>query len=224
MSLLLDPPPTASRAMRPAASPSSVMPPVWGSTALAPRPRPAETPRRAPLRTVPPRPARRPTTRYAVIAIASIVVMALGQLLISIALSSGAYELARLRGEAGSLALTAAALDEDLALLGSPQSLAQSAAAMGMVQAGTPSYLRLSDGGVLGAPQRAGNDRRASTWAARVVPNGLLAGFVLPVLGTIQPEQAEDAGSEPAPAGAGADSAVQPAATAPGVILGPRLR
>lgn len=154
------------------------------AVAVAAQPAPQERPSRAPLTVAAPAPVLRPKpkTRYAVITVIAVALMALGQLGLSILLSSGAYELAQLRGESRQLEQTARALNEDLALLSSPQALAKSASALGMVQASNPAYLRLSDGKVLGAPKAASADRKASAWAATIVPNSLLGGFLLPVL------------------------------------------
>ncbi len=74
------------------------------------------------------------------------------QLLLSIAVSDGAYQIAGLQSTQKELLRTEDALAEQLAALDSPQNLAANAASLGMVIATDAMYLRLADGAVLSTP------------------------------------------------------------------------
>jgi hypothetical protein len=126
--------------------------------------------RRAPERAVG---RAKPRLVYAVIAVASIGVIALVQLLLSIAMTQGAYELDGYRVREAQLSRAEAKLAEDLDGLESPQYLAMNAEALGMVPNSAPVYLRLSDGAVLGEPTAAAGGAAAS---GPLVPNSLIDG------------------------------------------------
>ena len=95
----------------------------------------------------------RPKSFYAVVTVASVFGLFLGQLMLSILLSDGAYQISTLQAEQKQLSRTEQALSEQLDLLASPQSLATRAESLGMV-VGTnaPTFLRLSDGSLIGTP------------------------------------------------------------------------
>ena len=120
----------------------------------------------------------RPKLVYALGATAVLFAIFLAQLLITIALSSGAYTITDLQSTAQGLGRTASALNERLDTLGSSQNLQANALALGMVNSSQAAFLRLSDGSVLGNATPAG---AASTVAAPgdastdSVPNSLLA-------------------------------------------------
>jgi hypothetical protein len=140
-------------------------------------PAPAGEPRRRWLSPAPERAVRarqRPRIVYAAVAIGGIAVIALAQLLLSIALSDGAYQISSLQSEQKDLARTNQALTEQLTTFSSPQNLVQNAQSLGMVSNGNTVYLRLSDGAVLGspAPATAANAPIAANQA--LVPNSLL--------------------------------------------------
>jgi hypothetical protein len=94
----------------------------------------------------------RPRAVYAVVSTAGVLAILLTQLLLSIALSDGAYRIAALQGEAVELDRSAQVLSESLETLRSPQNLAANAESLGMVTNASPAYLRLADATVLGAP------------------------------------------------------------------------
>lgn len=138
----------------------------------------------------------RPRLAYAVVALVSIGVIAMTQLLLSIAMTQGAYELdaqllrqAELRREQQKLA-------DDLDRLESPQFLAANAEALGMVPNVDPVYLRLSDGAVLGEPTAAAGIGGSS---ASLVPNALIDGVPL-VTEQAAEETAENGGAADGPA------------------------
>ena len=82
------------------------------------------------------------------------------QMLLSIAVTQGAYEVDGFQIAQAKLARQEQQLREDLDRVQSPQYLAANAEALGMVPNANPVYLRLSDGAVLGEPAAAdGGDR-----------------------------------------------------------------
>lgn len=117
-------------------------------------PRPPERERRTHLEVVTTRSQRRarPRTLYAITAVSALLVIVVAQLLLSIGVSQGAYQLSSLQTQQTQLQRTYQAASEDLNRLTSPQNLAANANALGMVSNSNPAYLRLSDGAVLGAP------------------------------------------------------------------------
>ncbi len=118
----------------------------------------------------------RPRIVYALSAVAGMATIVVIQLLLSVGISQGAYEVSRLEASQVELGRTAESVTEDLVRISSPQSLAANAEALGMVSNSNPVYLRLSDGAVLGAPASASGSQGG---AASLVPNALLAGVPL---------------------------------------------
>ena len=140
----------------------------------APGTAPVRTPR---LRPVPDAVRRaRPRLVYAVVALVSIGVIAMVQLLLSIAMTQGAYELDAQLLKQAELRREEQKLSDDLDRLESPQFLAANAEALGMVPNSDPVYLRLSDGAVLGEPTAAAG---AGASSAPLVPNALIDGVPL---------------------------------------------
>lgn len=129
-------------------------------------------PERAPQRRLQPvtRPAprRKPKLAYALVALSGALAIGAAQVGLSLAITQDSFTLAGLTSQQRELDLRTHALQEELTGLSSPQVLASSAAALGMVVAGAPSYLRLSDGAVFGTG--AGAD-----WSSTVDPNGSAA-------------------------------------------------
>ena len=79
--------------------------------------------------------------------------LGLGTLLaLNLSLVSGSYVLHDLSARAESVRAQEAELTEKVALQATSTNLAERAAELGMVAAGTPAYLRLSDGAVIGNP------------------------------------------------------------------------
>ncbi|WP_433584327.1 hypothetical protein [Microbacterium hydrocarbonoxydans] len=132
---------------------------------LAAPERPAKAPRPR-LTPVPKTAARRkPKLAYALVALGGAMAIGAAQIGLSLAITQDSYTLASLNTQQRTLDLQTDALQEELTGLSSPQALASSAAALGMVVAGSPSYLRLSDGAVFGTG--AGAD-----WTSTVNPTG----------------------------------------------------
>jgi hypothetical protein len=132
-----------------------------GNLAIArPMRRPAETPAPQPRRHLEIAPSReqrraRPRLAQAVVTIAGIGVILLVQLLLSIVLADGAYEIAALQNDQRELLREEQALNEQLELLGSTQNLTANAEALGMVASGNPLFLDVATGGVSGKGSQA---------------------------------------------------------------------
>jgi hypothetical protein len=117
----------------------------------------------------------RPKSFYAVVTLSSVFGVLLVQLLLSIVLSSGAYQISDLQAKQKDLARTEQALSEQLDLLSSPQSLATRAESIGMVVGTTaPVFLRLADGTVVGSTGATNGSKSALGPTGSLVPNSLL--------------------------------------------------
>ena len=123
------------------------------TTALPLVPGTATRPERNRLRAVEAAPARRrrPRLAYAIIALSGAVAIAAAQMGISIAMTQGVYEEQALTQQVKALQYESQSLNQQLVGLSSPQYLAANASALGMVINEAPSYLRLSDGAILGS-------------------------------------------------------------------------
>ncbi len=124
----------------------------------------------------------RPKVAYAAVIVAGLGVIMLSQLMMSIALSDGAYTINRLMSDQKSQARSIQALTEELGTLSSPQNLAVNAESLGMVQNTNPVWLRMSDGAVIGTPTAAAPGTGVIGAVGSQVPNELLAG-IPPVTG-----------------------------------------
>ena len=174
---------------------------------------PRRDPDRAPQRRLQPveRPVarRRPKLAGAVLALSGALAIGIAQMGLSLAATQDSFVVADLNSQQRALTLEKQALQDELAGLSSPQSLASRADALGLVVAGSASYLRLSDGKVLGAGE-------VSDWTSTVNPNGsnvvsnaLLLPEPVPVTDEPVTEGAATAETEVA------DSTAQEGATAP---------
>jgi hypothetical protein len=83
-------------------------------------------------------------------------VILLAQLLLSIVLADGAYQISSLQAAKHSAVLQQHALSETLDVYGSPQHLAANAEALGMVASGNAMYLDAATGAVTGSGSAAG--------------------------------------------------------------------
>ena len=129
----------------------------------------------------------RPKAHYAFIVMFGIAAVLGGQLLMSIMLAQGAYEISALKSELREATRTAESLGEDIALLSSPQYLASNATSLGMVPSKQVAFMRLSDGTVAGSLAVAGNNNAI---ANPQVHNSLLeseASYLSGVLNLTQP-------------------------------------
>lgn len=162
----------------------------------------------------------RPKAFYPLIAMAVVFGIIISQLLLSVAVSSGAYEIAELSQQNKELSRTHQTMTQDIDRLSSPQNLASNAGVLGMVNNATPVYLRLSDGAVLGSPVAAKNAAGAASSSARV-PNSLLNG--VPLVTQVESEAAAAAAKKSAAEAAASQAlnlsvAGSPTASAPAPV------
>jgi hypothetical protein len=117
---------------------------------------------------------RRPKLIYGVVALVGALTIGAAQMALSIMTTQTSYELSTLTQEARQLTFQKQILYDDVAGLSSPQYLAANASALGMVIAESPSYLRLSDGALLGAGQAALGASSVDAIGRATVPNALI--------------------------------------------------
>ena len=134
---------------------------------------------------------QRPKLLYAGIAVSALVVIVIAQLALSIGVSNGAYRLSSLQQQQKQISRDYQASTEAVDKLSSPQNLAANATALGMVTNGSPVYLRLSNGQVIGAPTPAtGSAAKTSGSVVKpLVPNALLTGVPLATAKGVTPSQ-----------------------------------
>jgi hypothetical protein len=118
----------------------------------------------------------RPRAFYALVTIAGLFAILVAQLLLSILVSDGAYQITALQQEQKELSRDQQVLTEELQVLESPQHLAENAVQLGMVASAGTAYLRLSDGAILGkaVPASASSGMRHATGGGPLIPNQLL--------------------------------------------------
>jgi len=118
---------------------------------------------------------RRPKLFYGIVAVLGAFLIGAAQMSLSIMTTQGTYELAALTKEQRDLTYQKQILYDDVAGLSSPQYLAANAAALGMVINEAPSYLRLSDGAILGPSEVAMGTSSVDAIGRGAVPNALIA-------------------------------------------------
>lgn len=161
----------------------------------------------------------RPRAFYALVTVGGLFAILVAQLLLSIVVSDGAYQISALQQEQKELTRDQQSLTEELQVLESPQHLAANAEELGMVTNSSTAYLRLADGTVLGTPVAASASGGILHGAdgGPLIPNELLSGVTLtPVSATTT--LAPVAG---APAQSGPDGSV---ASTNGVLPSPITR
>jgi hypothetical protein len=119
----------------------------------------------------------RPKLAYAVITIASLFAIFAAQLLLSIAVSDGAYQVSALQDQQKDLLRTQDALTEKLNVLDSTQNLSTQAAHLGMVPNRGPLAIDLGTGAVYGLPGSA--DPAGCGGSCNLITNAQLAGVPL---------------------------------------------
>ena len=159
-----------------------------GSLAVSIAPAPRVSPPRTLRAVVPTKPQRgtndrresatrrRPKAFFAYLTAGVMFGVMVAQMLLSIALESGAYEISHLQTANKEATRTFDKVNQEIDRLASPQHLATNAEALGMLSNNTPAYLRLSDGAVLGAPSSGdGFTNLVAGDAGSLVPNSLLS-------------------------------------------------
>ena len=119
----------------------------------------------------------RPKLAYAVMTIASLFAIFAAQLLLSIVVSDGVYQVSALQDAQKDLLRTQDALTEKLNVLDSTQNLSTQAAHLGMVPNSSPLALNLSTGAVYGLPGSA--DPAGCGGNCSLITNSQLAGVAL---------------------------------------------
>jgi hypothetical protein len=135
---------------------------------------PAERPQRH-LRPVARGRRRRPRVAYAIVALAGALAIAAAQMSLSIATTESSYRVGELTSQQRELTWQKQELSDKLAGLSSPQYLAANAASLGMVINESPTYLRLSDGAVLGSKKAAGYSSSINPLGKAAVGNALVS-------------------------------------------------
>ena len=147
----------------------------------AERPEPLAEPRQHPrhVEIVATRAQRRarPKLAFAIITIASLFAIFAAQLLLSIVVSDGAYQVSALQDQQRDFQRTEDALSEQLNVLDSTQNLSTQAAHLGMVPNSAPYAINLGTGAVYGLPGSA--DPLGCGGACNMITNSQLAGVPL---------------------------------------------
>lgn len=192
------------------------------------------TPRRAPreheqqrphIEVAPTRSQRRarPRAVYALVTVTGLFAILIAQLLLSIVVSEGAYQITSLQQQQRELTRDQQSLSEQLQVLESPQHLAANAETLGMVGNSSTAYLRLADGAILGSPvaAKATDGIRAGVDGGPLIPNKLLNGVAMTLVSANQPADAAPGSPvAPAPGSATSGTAVSPGTGAPGTMQG----
>jgi cell division protein FtsB len=105
------------------------------------------------LRLVPQARSKAARTPFVVVLVALLGGGLLGLLALNTVLAQDAFRLHALKTQGRELAVREQALQREVESLRTPQALAARAQEMGMVPAGPPAFLRLSDGAVIGVPE-----------------------------------------------------------------------
>jgi hypothetical protein len=183
----------------------------------------------------------RPRLIHAVVTVAGIGAVLLGQLLLSIVVADGAYQISALQSQQRDLMREQEALTEALELRSSTQNLIANAEQMGMVASGNPVFLDLITGAVSGAATAAGGSLTGGQ--GNLIGNSLLDGSTildaaaLAAAGATVSESAAGADSEAGSpgsiveashttdgAGAGSGASSTPGTTSPGTLPSPTTR
>jgi hypothetical protein len=163
-------------------------------------PRPAAVPRHVEIITTRAQRRARPRVAYAVVAVVGLFAIFAAQLLLSIVVSDGAYQISSLQSQQKQLLRTQENLNERLDLRDSTQFLAASAAKLGMVPGATLRFIDLQTGAVTAAPGT--TDPTGCGGSCNLVANSLLTGVPLLALapGTAQAAGTTTTGLTGAPA------------------------
>jgi hypothetical protein len=157
----------------------------------------------------------RPRVVYALVTVVGIGVILLGQLLMSIVLADGAYQISELQTDQRELLRQENALTESLQVWSSTQNLAANAEGLGMVASGNPVFLDLATGQVSGTGTAAGGSLIGSQ--GNLIGNSLIDPSML-----IDPNQPGTIGAEPVTAPMVPTTATTP--STPGTLPSPTTR
>lgn len=119
-------------------------------------------------------PARRPKMLYGLVAVAGALAIAGAQMGLSILTTQGSYEVKELTSQQRSVTWQKQILEDKVAGLSSPQYLGANAAKAGMVTGQAPTYLRLSDGKIIGSGAAATAASSTQAYKKAAVQNELV--------------------------------------------------
>ena len=170
--------------------------------------------------------AARPKSFYALVSVSTVFGLLIAQLLLSILLSDGAYQISSLQSEQKQLIRTQESLAETLDLLASPQSLAMKAESLGMViGSSAPAFLDLSTGTLIGSPVAASGSTGIVGANGGLVANFLLSSLAYPVSSPTATELTAAASASAESAGAPAQpSPSESVASGSGALPSPTTR
>lgn len=179
---------------------------AYASTITRPIPRTA-TPRHVEIVATRAQRKARPKAVYAIVTVGSLFIIFAAQLLLSIAVSQGAYTISDLQSQQHSLARTQDSLTEKLYILDSTQNLAAQAAHLGMSPNGSPLAINVDTGAVFGLP--GSKNYGGCGGSCNLITNSLLGG--VPLVNTAPAAVTVQAGDTTANASAVAASVAAPA-------------
>ena len=163
------------------------------AAALLPEPTsPIERPSRRLSPVTAPARGRRPKLAYALIALGGAALIGAAQIALSLMITHDSFVLSGLNSQQRELNLQTSAIEEELAGISSPQRLAVKASELGLVVAGSASYLRLSDSAVLGANTGASWNSTIDPAGKGAVHNALLNQKALLAADAAEKEQSAD--------------------------------
>ncbi|MEV8357822.1 hypothetical protein [Microbacterium sp. NPDC076895] len=141
---------------------------------FAPSTRPADdrAPRLRPVEQAAAR--RRPRLAYGIVAVLGAAAIVAAQMVVSILTTQDTYAISTLTSQQRQLTWDRQILYDEVAGLSSPQYLAANASALGMVISEAPTFLRLSDGALVGASQAAGWQSSIDAVGRGAVANALI--------------------------------------------------
>lgn len=114
------------------------------------------------LRVAPPPPVSAPRAPFVTLVLAVVIAGVFGILALNTAINTNAFKLKDLRDRQTALDRQEQQLTGDVAMQESPNNLAAAARQQGLVPAGTPAFIVLPDGRVLGVPVPASGQQSAS--------------------------------------------------------------
>ena len=170
------------------------------------------TPVRERRLTVVPATARRraPRRLFGVIAVLGALTIVVVQMSLGILTTQSSFEISSLTQQQRDLTYQKQILSDESAGLSSPQYLAANAAALGMVIDESPTYLRLSDGAVIGSDKPADAASSVDAKGRGSVGNALISG--VPLVTDPAASTTENGAATPAPAAPGAAAPTEAAA------------
>jgi hypothetical protein len=117
-----------------------------------PRPAPRRRPRVTPATVAPPAPMALPRAPFLVVVVGLVIVGVLGVLVLNTRINENSFVLDGLRAQQSAMDQKEQQLSQDLEEAQSPGNLRAAAKRLGLVPAGTPAFITLPDGKIIGVP------------------------------------------------------------------------